>query len=192
MHLRSAARFSDIYICRGVSLVVLSPARRRLRDVDCALLMSPGETSVSAQQVDVEVVSTTKGSSTKTARRSSLQALEDDLTNGGLDMTPSQMSTFICSTAAGAGTAAEVTKKARSASSCAASVGTNEKCVACVRKAAKRFQKCWVSFPSLMDMPRGRIRGWSVKASTVHHYVDPTCPSSDAARRYFGWMLLRD
>ena len=53
--------------------------------------MLPGETSVSAQEVDVEVVSTTKGSSTKNARRSSLQALEDDLTNGGLDMTPSQM-----------------------------------------------------------------------------------------------------
>jgi hypothetical protein len=35
------------------------------------------------------------------------------------------------------------------------------------------------------------VGGWSVKASTVHDYIDPTCPSSDAARRYFGWMLPR-
>ena len=33
------------------------------------------------------------------------------------------------------------------------------------------------------------VGGWSVKASTVHDYIDPTCPSSDAGRRYFGWML---
>ena len=31
--------------------------------------------------------------------------------------------------------------------------------------------------------------GWSVRGSAVHDYIDPTCPDSAAARRYFGWLL---
>ena len=30
--------------------------------------------------------------------------------------------------------------------------------------------------------------GWSIHSSTVRHYIDPTCPPSRAAQRYFGWL----
>ena len=30
---------------------------------------------------------------------------------------------------------------------------------------------------------------WSILRRAVHDYIDPTCPSSDAGRRYFGWLL---
>jgi hypothetical protein len=30
--------------------------------------------------------------------------------------------------------------------------------------------------------------GWSVRSAAVHDYVDPTCPDSLAARRFFGWL----
>ena len=30
--------------------------------------------------------------------------------------------------------------------------------------------------------------GWSVKGAAVHDYIDPTCPASAAARRFFGWL----
>ena len=33
--------------------------------------------------------------------------------------------------------------------------------------------------------------GWSVQARVVYDYVDPTCPSSLAAYRFFGWLLPR-
>ena len=31
--------------------------------------------------------------------------------------------------------------------------------------------------------------GWSVHGKAVHDYIDPTCPSSAAGRRFFGWLL---
>ena len=31
--------------------------------------------------------------------------------------------------------------------------------------------------------------GWSSRSATVRDYIDPTCPSSAAGRRYFGWLL---
>ena len=30
--------------------------------------------------------------------------------------------------------------------------------------------------------------GWSILSKAVHDYIDPTCPSSVAARRFFGWL----
>ena len=33
------------------------------------------------------------------------------------------------------------------------------------------------------------VGGWAVASKAVHDYVDPTCPASAAARRYFGWLL---
>ena len=33
------------------------------------------------------------------------------------------------------------------------------------------------------------VGGWRIRAQTVHDYIDPTCPSSPAARRFFGWLL---
>lgn len=35
------------------------------------------------------------------------------------------------------------------------------------------------------------VGGWAVASKAVHDYVDPTCPASDAARRFFGWLLPR-
>lgn len=34
--------------------------------------------------------------------------------------------------------------------------------------------------------------GWSIQSSTVHDYIDPTCPPSQAAKRYFGWLRPPD
>ena len=31
--------------------------------------------------------------------------------------------------------------------------------------------------------------GWTAQSSAVKDYIDPTCPDSPAARRYFGWLL---
>ena len=31
--------------------------------------------------------------------------------------------------------------------------------------------------------------GWSSQSSAVKDYIDPTCPCTDAGRRYFGWLL---
>ena len=31
--------------------------------------------------------------------------------------------------------------------------------------------------------------GWAAASRAIHDYVDPTCPASDAGRRYFGWLL---
>ena len=31
--------------------------------------------------------------------------------------------------------------------------------------------------------------GWSVRSAAVHDYIDPTCPSTSAGRRFFGWLL---
>ena len=31
--------------------------------------------------------------------------------------------------------------------------------------------------------------GWSSQSSAVKDYIDPTCPASDAGRRFFGWLL---
>ena len=31
--------------------------------------------------------------------------------------------------------------------------------------------------------------GWSIHSQVVHDYIDPTCPSSPAAFRFFGWLL---
>lgn len=31
--------------------------------------------------------------------------------------------------------------------------------------------------------------GWSIQSKVVHHYIDPTCPSTPAAYRFFGWLL---
>ena len=31
--------------------------------------------------------------------------------------------------------------------------------------------------------------GWSILSKAVHDYIDPTCPSSPAAYRFFGWLL---
>ena len=33
--------------------------------------------------------------------------------------------------------------------------------------------------------------GWASQSSAVKDYIDPTCPSSDAGRRYFAWLLPR-
>ena len=33
--------------------------------------------------------------------------------------------------------------------------------------------------------------GWTSQSSAVKDYIDPTCPSSAAGRRYFGWLLPR-
>jgi len=33
--------------------------------------------------------------------------------------------------------------------------------------------------------------GWSIHAKVVHDYIDPTCPSSAAAYRFYGWLLPR-
>ena len=33
------------------------------------------------------------------------------------------------------------------------------------------------------------VGGWSIKSKAVFDYIDPTCPSTAAARRYFGWAL---
>ena len=33
------------------------------------------------------------------------------------------------------------------------------------------------------------VGGWKIKAATVHDYIDPTCPASAAARRFYGWLL---
>ena len=30
--------------------------------------------------------------------------------------------------------------------------------------------------------------GWSIRSAVVHDYIDPTCPPSRAAFRYFGWL----
>ena len=30
--------------------------------------------------------------------------------------------------------------------------------------------------------------GWSILSRAVHDYIDPTCPTSLAARRFFGWL----
>jgi len=30
--------------------------------------------------------------------------------------------------------------------------------------------------------------GWSILSRAVHDYIDPTCPASDACRRFFGWL----
>ena len=30
--------------------------------------------------------------------------------------------------------------------------------------------------------------GWSIQSRAVHDYIDPTCPSSAACRRFFGWL----
>ena len=30
--------------------------------------------------------------------------------------------------------------------------------------------------------------GWSQTSRAVHDYIDPTCPASTAARRFFGWL----
>ena len=30
--------------------------------------------------------------------------------------------------------------------------------------------------------------GWSVQSSTVHDYIDPTCPASSACHLFFGWL----
>ena len=30
--------------------------------------------------------------------------------------------------------------------------------------------------------------GWKIKSATVHDYIDPTCPPTPAAYRYFGWL----
>jgi hypothetical protein len=30
--------------------------------------------------------------------------------------------------------------------------------------------------------------GWSILSKAVYDYIDPTCPTSDAARRFFGWL----
>ena len=30
--------------------------------------------------------------------------------------------------------------------------------------------------------------GWSIQSKAVHDYIDPTCPASAAARRFFGWL----
>lgn len=31
--------------------------------------------------------------------------------------------------------------------------------------------------------------GWTSQSQAVKDYIDPTCPDSDAGRRYFGWLL---
>ena len=31
--------------------------------------------------------------------------------------------------------------------------------------------------------------GWTAQSAAVKDYIGPTCPSSDAGRRYFGWLL---
>jgi hypothetical protein len=31
--------------------------------------------------------------------------------------------------------------------------------------------------------------GWSIHSKVVHDYIDPTCPSTPAAYRFFGWLL---
>jgi len=31
--------------------------------------------------------------------------------------------------------------------------------------------------------------GWSVHGKVVHDYIDPTCPATPAAYRFFGWLL---
>lgn len=33
------------------------------------------------------------------------------------------------------------------------------------------------------------LGGWSIASKVVHDYIDPTCPSSPAAYRFFGWLL---
>ena len=33
--------------------------------------------------------------------------------------------------------------------------------------------------------------GWAAQSAAVKDYIDPTCPSTDAGRRYFGWLLPR-
>ena len=30
--------------------------------------------------------------------------------------------------------------------------------------------------------------GWKIRGATVHDYIDPTCPATPAARRFFGWL----
>ena len=33
------------------------------------------------------------------------------------------------------------------------------------------------------------LGGWTSQSRAVHDYIDPTCPATDAGRRYFGWLL---
>ena len=33
--------------------------------------------------------------------------------------------------------------------------------------------------------------GWSIKSRAVFDYIDPTCPATAAARRFFGWLVPR-
>lgn len=35
------------------------------------------------------------------------------------------------------------------------------------------------------------LGGWAAQSAAVKDYIDPTCPHSDAGRRYFAWLLPR-
>ena len=35
------------------------------------------------------------------------------------------------------------------------------------------------------------LGGWASQSAAVKDYIDPTCPASDAGRRYFAWLLPR-
>ena len=32
------------------------------------------------------------------------------------------------------------------------------------------------------------VGGWKIRSAAVLDYIDPTCPSTPAARRFFGWL----
>ena len=32
------------------------------------------------------------------------------------------------------------------------------------------------------------IGGWSIRSAAVHDYIDATCPTTPACRRFFGWL----
>ena len=60
-----------------------------------------------------------------------------------------------------------------------------------------RFVKTVTSYKSEQCQPmqitlsvhESITRGWSSQSSAVKDYIDPTCPASDAGRRFFGWLL---
>ena len=31
--------------------------------------------------------------------------------------------------------------------------------------------------------------GWKIHSGVVHDYIDPTCPATPAAYRFYGWLL---